>query len=189
MCAYLECIKIYIIEEHSPIERVPMWDKINSHFTKYPAQNRVAQLMFEHGLQVKENTAYCGGIAISDTALAKAADTDRRTVLATISTIEETEELNIIFSRLESTCSFKEVAPYMGWGVLEIIPDNVSAVGILAETTRFIADAGISIRQVIADDPDMHQDPRAFIITERPIPGALLSRIKEVRGVKGVVIY
>ena len=166
-----------------------MWDKISKHFSKYPAQNRVAQLMFEQGLNVKNGTAYCGTVSITDTALAKAADTDRRTVLATIATIENVEELNVIFTRLQSTCSFKEVAPYMGWGVLEIIPEEVSGIGILAGTSRIIADAGISVRQAIVDDPEIHEDPRAFIITERPIPGALLPKIKAVKGVKGVVIY
>ena len=166
-----------------------MWDKISRHFTKYPAQNRVAQLMFEHGLTVKDGTVFSGPISITDTALAKAANTDRRTVLATIATVEEEEELRIIFTKLHSTCSFKEVAPYMGWGVIEIIPEDVSTVGILAGLSRIIADAGISVRQAIVDDPDMHSDPRAFVITERPIPGALLPKIKEIKGVKGVVIY
>jgi hypothetical protein len=77
----------------------------------------------------------------------------------------------------------------MGWGVLEIIPDDVSRPGILAEITKMIAGANISIRQVIADDPDMVANPRAFIITERPIPGGLLPNVKAVKGVKGVVIY
>jgi len=145
--------------------------------------------MFEHGLIVSNGTVFCGGISVTDTALAKAADTDRRTVLATIATIEQEEELNIIFTKLHSTCSFKEVAPYMGWGVVEIIPEDVSAVGILAGLSEIIASAGISVRQAIVDDPDMHEDPRAFVITERPIPAALLPKIKEIKGVKGVVIY
>ena len=145
--------------------------------------------MFEHGLIVKSGTVFCGGISVTDTALAKAADTDRRTVLATIATIEQEEELNIIFTKLHSSCSFKEVAPYMGWGVVEIIPEDVSTVGILAGLSDIIASAGISVRQAIVDDPDMHEDPRAFVITERPIPAALLPKIKEIKGVKGVVIY
>jgi predicted regulator of amino acid metabolism with ACT domain len=178
-----------IFTPSSPFRDDTVWDKISKHFSKYPAQNRVAQLMFEHGLNVKDGTAYSGEISITDTALAKAADTDRRTVLATIATIENEEELNVIYSKLQSTCSFKEVAPYMGWGVLEIIPEDVSGVGILTDTTRIIAEAGISVRQAIVDDPDMHEDPRAFIITERPIPGTLLPKIKAIKGVKGVVIY
>lgn len=166
-----------------------MWDRIGRYFTRFPAQGRVAQLMFLHGLTVKEHAVFCGDMEISDTSIAKAANTDRRTVLAAIDTIRQEEELRNIFTRLIATCSFKDVAPYMGWGVIEIIPEDVSAVGILSETTRMIADAGISVRQTIADDPDMHENPRAFIITERPVPGALVPRIRDINGVKGVVIY
>lgn len=165
-----------------------MWDKIETHFRKYPSQMRVAQVLFQRGLSVRGGAVTCGGVRVSDTALAEAAQTDRRTVLATLDTIKRTKELGDIFSRLEPVCSFKNVANLMGWGVLEILPDNVSRPGILADITKMIADAGISIRQVIADDPDMSADPKAFIITERPIPPRLLPKIKEVKGVKGVVI-
>jgi len=165
-----------------------MWEKIEKHFKGYPSQMRVAQVLFKRGLCVKGSEVTCGGVRISDTALAEAAQTDRRTVLATLATIKAAKELADIFSDLEPVCSFKNVASHMGWGVLEILPDNVSRPGILADITKIIADCGISIRQVIADDPDMSETPKAFIITERPIPPRLLPRIKEVKGVKGVVI-
>lgn len=165
-----------------------MWDKIEKHFRKYPSQMRVAQVLFQRGLCVRSGVMNCGGVRISDTAVAEAAQTDRRTVLATLETIKRTEELRDIFSALEPVCSFKNVANQMGWGVLEILPDNVSRPGILADITKMIAESGISIRQVIADDPEMSESPKAFIITERPVPLRLLPKIKEVKGVKGVVI-
>ena len=165
-----------------------MWNKIEKHFRKYPSQMRVAQVIFQRGLSVCDGTVTCGGVRVSDTALAEAAHTDRRTVLAALETIKCTEELGDIFLKLEPVCSFKSVANLMGWGVLEILPDNVSRPGILADITKIIAEAGISIRQVIADDPEMNESPKAFIITERPIPPRLLPKIKEVKGVKGVVI-
>ena len=49
--------------------------------------------------------------------------------------------------------------------------------------------AGISIRQTVADDPDLVPEPKAFVVTENPIPSYLLPRIKAIKGIKGVVIY
>lgn len=162
---------------------------LNGHFDKYPAQKRVAQKIIEHGLRVFEGSVYCGDIELSDSALASATKTNRRTILATISTIEGTRELKKVFLNLVPTCSFKNVAPLMKWGVIEIVPDDVSRPGIIAEVTGIIAKEGISLRQVIADDPDIMGNPRAFIVTERPIPSRLLPNIKAVKGIQGVIIY
>ena len=166
-----------------------MWGLIKEEFEKFPAQERVARLLMELGLSVKEGEIHCGEISLSHTAIAKAANTDRRTVNMTVNSIEASKKLNSIYSNLLPTCSFKEVAPIMSWGVLEILPEDVSSPGIIARVTGIIANEDISIRQIIADDPHIHQNPKAFIITERPIPARLLPKIKSVEGVGGVSIY
>jgi predicted regulator of amino acid metabolism with ACT domain len=166
-----------------------MWGLIKDSFGKYPAQEKVARLLMEHGLALRDGEIYCGDIKLSHTAVAEAAGTDRRAVNITIDTIQASKALRSIFSKLLPTCSLKEVAPLMKWGVLEILPEDVSGAGIISGVTGIIAEEGISIRQVIADDPHIHQDPKAFIVTERPIPTRLLPRIKSVKGVSGVSIY
>ena len=65
----------------------------------------------------------------------------------------------------------------------------VAFVLILAGVAGTIAEAGISVRQVIVDDPEVSDDPHAFIVTEQPVPERLLPRIKAVEGVKSVVLY
>jgi predicted regulator of amino acid metabolism with ACT domain len=165
-----------------------LWGLIKDEFDGYPAQERVARLMMEHGLSVKGGRIYCGDVRLSATALADASGTDRRAVNVTVTAIEGNRKLRRIFENLLPTCSFKTVAPQMGWGVLEILPEDVSSPGIISRVTTIIADEGISIRQAMADDPQMHQNPRAFIITERPIPARLLPKIKSLKGVRGVVI-
>jgi len=69
------------------------------------------------------------------------------------------------------------------------VPTNASKPGILAGVAVIIAEAGISVRQVVMDDPELVDDPHGFIITEAPVPERLLPRIKQVDGVKSVVLH
>ena len=165
-----------------------MWMKLKPHFKGFPAQERVAQLMVVHGFRVKDGGVYAGDVALADSAIARAVGVDRRVVTATLTTIEKTPLLRDFFARLWPICHLGNVAPMMGWGAIEILPTNASRPGILAGTSAIIAEAGISVRQVIVDDPEVFEDPRAMLITEKPVPERLLPRIRNLDGVRGVVI-
>ncbi len=145
--------------------------------------------MLRYGLRVNGGKVYCGDILMSDTALGRAAGVDRRVVSSAVKTIVDNPELAGIFSRILPVCHLKDVALLMGWGAIEIVPTNASKPGILAGTSSILASAGLSIRQVVVDDPEVVENPRAFIITEGPVPSELLPKIKSVEGVQGVVFY
>ncbi len=165
-----------------------MWRKLKPFFKGYPAQERIAQLMLNCGLRVKGGAIYAGDVAIADTAIARAVGVDRRVVTATLETIGKTPFLRDFFARLWPVCHLGNVATQMGWGALEILPANASQPGILAGTAAIIAEAGISVRQVVVDDPEVVEDPRAMLITEKPVPEHLLPRIRQLDGVRGVVL-
>jgi len=145
--------------------------------------------MVMYGLRVHEGSVYAGAVKVSDTSLARATGVDRRVVTATVQTIGKNPELGNFFDRLWPVCHLREVASLMNWGAIEIVPTNASKPGILAGVAAIIAQAGISIRQVIMDDPEILDDPHGFIITEAPIPERLLPLIKQVDGVKSVVLH
>lgn len=166
-----------------------MWRKIAKHFNKYPKRKRVAQKILEYGLRVKDNKIYCGEMELSNSKIARALGTDRRSIDYTIEVITKHPELNKVFSKLRPTCHLKDVATEMKWGVIEIIPSDPSMPGILADVTTIIADNNISVRQAIVDDFELSEEPRLFIIAEKQIPGALISKIRKARGVKAVLIY
>jgi predicted regulator of amino acid metabolism with ACT domain len=166
-----------------------MWNHIEQHFKEYPSQAKIAQKMLEYGLKIKNNTIYCGEIALSASKIAQAFTVDRRVIISTIKTITKVPDLNKIFSNLLPTCHLKEVAPHMHWGVIEIIPDDPSTPGILAEVATIIAQHNISIRQAIVDDFEFSEEPRLFIVTEKQIPGTIIPKIRQGKGVKGVLIY
>ena len=166
-----------------------MWKLIEQHFDAYPTQEKIAQKMLAYGLRVHHNTIYCGDIALSASKIAKALNVDRRAVIATVHTITSNPDLLTIFSNLMPTCHLKEVAPHMHWGVIEIFPTDPSTPGILAEVATIIAQHHISIRQAIGDDFEFTEEPRLFIITEKQIPGTVIPKIRQAKGVKAVLIY
>jgi predicted regulator of amino acid metabolism with ACT domain len=166
-----------------------MWKQISNYFGRYPSQARVAKLLLEQGLSVRDGRIFSGDVEVGDVAVGKAAGVDRRIVRATVHTIETSPDLLRVFSKLRPICFLKEVAPEMGWSAIEIIPSNAGAPGIIADVTGVIASAGISIRQTLVTDPDLSSEPRLYVITESAVPADLIPRLKTCRGVKSIVIY
>ena len=180
---------LYKAAFYTPFGYMPMWKKLYSSFQKFPAQQKVAELLLMYGLRVEGNAVFCGNIELSHSKIARAVGVDRRAVVSTVETIEKNKDLRKIFMMLQPTCHLKEVAPHMNWGVVEIIPVDASMPGILASVSSIIAKAKISIRQAIVDDFRLSKEPRLFIVTEKPLPGSMISKIRESKGVKGVVSY
>jgi predicted regulator of amino acid metabolism with ACT domain len=166
-----------------------MWRTIAKYFNKYPKRKKLAQKLLEYGLKIYDKKVFCGEIELSDSKISRAFNVDRRIISSTIETILDNEELRKVYSKLKPTCHLRDVAPIMKWGVIEIIPENPSIPGTLAEVSRIIADAGISIRQAIVDDFELSENPRLFIVTERQIPGKLIPKIRGARGVNAVLFY
>ena len=166
-----------------------MWRTIAKYFNRFPKRKRLAQKLLEYGLKIKEGKIYCSEIELSDSKIARAFEIDRRIITGTIKTISEQKDLQRVFSQLRPTCDLKDVAPLRKWGVIEIIPEDPSMPGILADVAKEVADARISIRQAIVDDFEFSEEPRLFIVTEKQVPGLLIPKIRKIKGVKAVVIY
>lgn len=61
--------------------------------------------------------------------------------------------------------------------------------GILAATTRLIAEKGIGIRQAYAEDTELQKSPILTIITVEPVKGELINEFLKIEGVTRVSIY
>ncbi len=70
-----------------------------------------------------------------------------------------------------------------------MIPTDAHVPGIIADVTSVIADAGISVRQALVDDPELTEEPRLYVITGSEVPAELIPRIKICRGVKSLIIH
>ncbi|SMD30198.1 regulator [Picrophilus oshimae] len=169
-----------------------MWNYIDNVFYAYPAERRVIQKMLNVGLSVRlidgEPKIFCDDIEIKPNAIAKAYHVDRRVVVNMLKRIIDDETLYSFFSNLKSMANLSETGSRLGMGVIEITPEDANRPGIISGVIRIISDHGISIRQVVTDDPDLIENPKAFIITQGLIPSSLLNDIKRVSGVKAITI-
>lgn len=173
----LFCTKIYI-----------MYAYIEDAFIRFPMRSKVAEAMLKYGLRVDEQARiYCADIEISPAKMARALGVDRRVVIETAEMIAKYEELYEIFSALRPTAIISGPAKKLQFDILEIEAEP-HAIGIISEVTSIISNAKISIRQIVADDPDMYPHPKLTIILNKPLPGATLSKIKNLKHIKKLSI-
>jgi hypothetical protein len=167
-----------------------MWSEILAKFEKYPAQEKVAKVLLDHGFQVDEKGAVISGIIkIPHRQIAKEAKVDSRAVDQTTQTILKDNLLRNFFSNLKSFVFLRDVAPLLGLGVVIITPLNASRAGIIEEVSQAIAGSGIRIRQAVSDDPYFIDDPKLTIICDTKVPGDLIDILLQLQSVKSVTIY
>ena len=166
-----------------------MWESLNLKFSKYPARMAVAQKMFELGLRISDDgKIYCDDLKISDSALAIAANVDRRVIKSTVDVIIEDKELYDIFSNIVPAGTLlKNIAKNLDLGVIEIEAGENSE-GVLAKVAWIMSNHDINIRQAYAGDTQLNARPVLTIITEDSIPGELLNEFIKVDGVMKVSI-
>ena len=167
-----------------------MWKKISQRLQNYPSRLKVAKIMVQLGLSVKENgQIYCGPIELPEAKIARALGVDRRVVKETAQLIIEDNELKPIFMDLKPAGPFlADVAKFLGYKVIEIHADS-GKVGIIAKSATLIANEGISIRQAVADDPDLYPEPKLTIVTEKEVSGNTLQMILKIDGVHKISAY
>ncbi len=165
-----------------------MWSRIEEYFRPYPGRWKVALQFIRQGLSVKGGTIRSGDVEIPAASVARACGVDRRVVAATVEYIERDEFIRGVFENLEPRLFLAKAGPKMGYGVIEIVVEDPSAPGIVSEVTTEISRRGISIRQVVADDPRFSDPAVLTIITDEPLPGDLLTKIREMRGVDHLII-
>ncbi|MGB9713426.1 MAG: amino acid-binding protein [Candidatus Bathyarchaeales archaeon] len=167
-----------------------MWSSIKKYFEDYPERLRVARVLVENGLSVRNGKIYLNEIEVPPVRVARVANVDRRTVNETLKAIKANRELRLIFEDLRSAGhSLKEVARHLDFGVVEITPVDARIPGILANAALILAKNGLSIRQAIVDDPELSPDPKLTLIAERKIPGELISEFLKINGVAKVSVY
>jgi len=167
-----------------------MWIEVLARFAKFPAQERVAKVLLEHGFQVNSAGAVVSGsIRIPDTEIAREAKVDRRAIDETTATILGDEMLKDFFSNIKTFVFLRDVAPVLGLGVIVITPRDASQIGIIEEVAQTVAACGVRVRQAVTDDSYFVDDPKLTIICDTRIPGALVDKLLQLPSVKGVSIF
>jgi len=168
-----------------------MWNKIQQLLgPNHPERLKVARLCIENGLALRDDGIYLNQIEIPTARIARAAGVDRRTVVETLRMIHREKDLRGIFEQLQSAgLSLKGIAKELGLGVVEITASDPKYIGILAGASKLLADAGISVRQAIVDDPELSPDPRLTLIGDTSVPGNLIPEMLRIKGVARVSVY
>ena len=166
-----------------------MWRQISERLKEYPGRLRVARALVELGLSVREGRIFCGDVEQSELKMARAVGVDRRTVRETAEFIESDPVLSSVFKGLKPAGPFlPKVARFLGYSVIEIYADP-HAVGIVAEASALISKEGISIRQAVADDPDLTPEPKLTLVVEREPSGDTLQKMLKIPGVTKIATY
>ena len=167
-----------------------MWKQISDRLKEYPGKLKVARELVELGLSVKEGPKiYCGGIELSDVKIARHLGVDRRTVRDTAQLIFSDPILKSVFERLRPAGPFlADAARFLGYSVIEIYADS-NSVGIVAQAASLIAQENISIRQAVADDPDLSPEPKLTLVVEKEPSGTILQKMLKIPGVLKISTY
>jgi predicted regulator of amino acid metabolism with ACT domain len=79
-----------------------IWDQVVKRLESFPERLRVAKVLIENGLSVKDAKIFCNDIEIPPVRIARVTEVDRRTVAETVKTIENSKELKEIFAGIRS---------------------------------------------------------------------------------------
>jgi predicted regulator of amino acid metabolism with ACT domain len=164
-----------------------MFDEILEKFEGSPGQRAVVRLLLERGFSVnEEGRVVSGGIEIPNTGIAREVGVDRRVVNATTDAILADEQLRRIFQNISSIPSLMDLAPVLDLTVLTVTVADETQPGIVADITTRIADRGVSIRQIVSEDPEFTENAQLYVVVGGDLPGDLITEIQEVDYVRKI---
>lgn len=161
---------------------------IENTFKDSPQKLKVAKRIVQYGFSVKNGKLYCNDVEIPYKSMAIACEVDQRVVKSTVEFISHDETLSKIFSKFEASVNLKEVSREIGFGTMVISAYDPKEPGIIASVSKIIAEFGINIRQAIVEDPEFIEEPKLYIITEEPLPGEIIPKIKNLKNIKSITI-
>jgi len=156
-------------------------------FEGSPSQQAVVRLLLERGFSINdEGRVVSGGIEIPNTQIAREIGVDRRVVDSTTQALLDDDELRDIFRNISAVPSLMDLAPVLDFTVVRVKPTDADAAGIVARVTEVVAEEGLSIRQVLSDDPEFADEPMLYLILDSEPSGDLLKAIHDLPHVREV---
>jgi hypothetical protein len=164
-----------------------MFDEIMGKFEGSPSQQAVVRLLLERGFSINdEGRVVSGSIEIPNTQIAGQIGVDRRVVDSTTEALLADEELRRIFQNISAVPSLMDLAPVLDLTVITVEVGDAEAPGLVADVTGLIAEEGLTIRQVISDDPEFADEPKLYVILDQAPSGELLKAVRELPFVRQV---
>ncbi len=157
-----------------------MLELLEKFFENAHAKKIVAIEFLRLGLRVdRKGNIFADKIEVQPAKIARALGIDRRVVIDTAKSIGSDEKLLQIFHHLQPRALFGGVGKELGFDVLEIRADPKEK-GIVAKITSLLFESNMSIRQIIADDPELFPDPVLTIVVDGKLSAKTLKQLKEM---------
>jgi len=161
---------------------------LEAYFKNYPARKKVAEFLFENGMSVRNGKIYLKGVEVPISELARVIGVNRKIIYHTIEYIEKTTPLKLIFERLNPFPSLVELAPLMGWEVLEIEVEKEQYEKLLSSMMGVFSEKKIRIMEVFGRN--LREDPsKLFVVIDGTLPVEVLSALKNLEGFKKLIIH
>jgi hypothetical protein len=165
-----------------------MWKSIEKHFERKTAGRRVVEAFLRYGLSVHaDGEVYCGPFGMAPAKIARALNVDRRVVIATAQQIAAHEDLLAVFAKLQPRAYIGDAAHKLGFDCIEISAD-AHAPGIVSDVTRILSENKATIRQIIADDPDLFPEPKLSIVVDGRLPIKCLQALRRLPSAEKIAI-
>jgi len=166
-----------------------MWKKIEETFKNRPSQFKVVRELYKKGFKIDAEGKVCAGsIKIPHVQLAKSIGVDRRVVDEATKIILDDVTLKKIFMNLDSIPFLKNVASYFGMSVLIVTAEDADQPGLLSRITQILAIHKVNIRQAVAKDPEIDEQPKLYMMVDGTVPPDVIVKIREMKGIKSVTL-
>ncbi len=160
---------------------------LEAYFKNYPARRKVAEFLFENGLSVKNGKIYLKDVEIPISELARAIGVNRKIIYHTTEYIEKTYPLKLIFERLNPLPSLIDVAPLMGWEVLEIEVEKDNYEAAFGDVMRILAESNVPVMEVFGRNL-REETSKIFIVIDGTLPVDTFAKIKNIKGFKRLIL-
>ncbi|AMQ18584.1 hypothetical protein [Thermococcus peptonophilus] len=161
---------------------------LEAYFKNYPARRKVAEFLFENGLSVKNGKIYIKNVEVPISELARAIGVNRKIIYHTIEYIEKTYPLKLVFERLNPLPSLIDVAPLMGWEVLEIDVEKDQYQMAFSDVLRLLAEDNTSIMEVFGRNL-REETSKIYIVIDGTLSTETFGKIKNIRGFKRLILH
>ena len=166
-----------------------MWPRIKAQFSRQIVRPDIVRKMIECGMRVSDDDRiYVADVEVDYTAVARAANVDRRVVKQTVQQIRRNRYLYSIFSKTRPLgTSLLDLVPQLGYCALVIEADPKSP-GVMASVAEILSRHGTVVRQAVAEDPEMVQDAKMTLVVEGQLPGRAIEELNGLRNVRRIKI-
>jgi len=161
---------------------------LEAYFKNYPARRKVAEFLFENGLSVKNGKIYLRDVEVPISELARIIGVNRKIVYHTIEYIEKTYPLKLIFEKLNPLPSLIDVAPLMGWEVLEIELDKDRYLRGFSDVLKLLDENDVSVMEVFSRN--LREEPtKLYIVVDGTLPVEVFVHVKDMEGFRKLILH